>query len=212
MPERTTIVYTWRIMAGDQRRLDIATRKQWRAWLAANHAAAKQAWLTIHKKNSARPGLRLAEAVEEALCFGWIDGAMHSLGAETFALRFSPRRAGSVWSAANQRRVKTLIAQGRMTKAGLAKIRTAKQEGEWSAAIRREDTHRLPEDLEKALAADKRARENFVRLPPSHKKRYIWWITGAKQPATRSRRIRETVRLAAEKAKDKQDRRKRSEG
>jgi uncharacterized protein YdeI (YjbR/CyaY-like superfamily) len=192
--------------------LKIASRKRWRAWLAAHHAAVQEAWLTIHKKQSAQPGLRLAEAVEEALCFGWIDGAMHRIDAETFALRFSPRRPGSVWSAANQRRVKRLIAEGRMTEAGRAAIGRAKRNGQWRAALEREDVSRLPADLKRALAGNTKARENFQRLPKSHKQRYLWWIDEAKKPETRARRIRETVRRTAENSGRAKSRRKRSDG
>jgi uncharacterized protein YdeI (YjbR/CyaY-like superfamily) len=199
-------------MAPTRKRLAVASRSQWRAWLAAHHTAAGEAWLTIHKKRSSRPGLRLAEAVEEALCFGWIDGAMHRLDGETFALRFAPRRPGSVWSPANQRRVRRLEAEGRMTEAGAAAVRRAKRSGEWRAAIRRENTADLPQDLRRALAGNKKARENFLRLPPSHKKRYLWWIESAKRTDTRARRIRETVRLAAEGRPNGRSGRKRSEG
>lgn len=199
-------------MAKTRECLKIESRRRWRAWLEARHAAAKEAWLIIHKKKSARPGLRLAEAVEEALCFGWIDGAMHRLDAETFALRFSPRRPGSVWSAANQRRAKRLIAEGRMTEAGRAAIGRAKRNGQWRAALEREDVSRLPADLKRALAGNTKARENFQRLPKSHKQRYLWWIAEAKKPETRARRIRETVRRTAEKAGRANNRRKRSGG
>jgi uncharacterized protein YdeI (YjbR/CyaY-like superfamily) len=183
----------------NEKRLPIITLVEWRAWLAANHAAKKEAWLTIQKKGSRRPGLRLAEAVEEALCFGWIDGVMHRLDGESFALRFSPRKRDAVWSAANIRRANRLIAEGRMTKAGTAAIRAAKKSGEWRNAILREDTTRLPAGLKKALAADPKAQEAFAQLAPSHRKRYLYWITSAKKPETRAKRIRGTIRAVREK-------------
>jgi uncharacterized protein YdeI (YjbR/CyaY-like superfamily) len=172
---------------------------EWRAWLAANHDKEKEAWLIIHKKASSRPGLRLEQAVEEALGYGWIDGVMHRVDADTFALRFSPRRPGAVWSAANQRRIRRLIAAGRMAESGLAAVRCAKQNGQWRKAELREQGTRLPADLKKALAENPSALRNFRKLPPSHRKQYLWWIESAKKPETRAARIRETVRRAAEK-------------
>jgi uncharacterized protein YdeI (YjbR/CyaY-like superfamily) len=181
--------------------LRITTRREWRAWLEANHSKEKEAWLTIRKSRSPIPGLRLSEAVEEALCFGWIDGAMHSLDTDTFALRFSPRRPGAVWSAANQRRAKQLIAEGRMTEAGLDQIRRAKRNGEWRAAALREDTSRLPEDLSRTLAGHSDAGKVFSGWTPSRKKMLIWWVESAKRPETRSKRIREIIRQASEESR-----------
>src|SRR5512136_3086462 len=120
--------------------LHFTHRDEWRAWLAANHAIAKEAWLVIHKKHASKSGLSLEDAVEEALCFGWIDGVMHRIDDEKFALRFSPRKKSSVWSQVNKRRVAKLIEQGRMTEAGLAKVKEARANGQWRAATRREDT------------------------------------------------------------------------
>jgi uncharacterized protein YdeI (YjbR/CyaY-like superfamily) len=173
-------------------------RDAWRAWLEENHAAAKAAWLLHYKKHTGKPGLSLEEAVEEALCFGWIDGLMHRIDDEKFALRYSPRKKGSVWSETNKRRVAKLIKQGRMTAAGLAQVREAKANGEWRAAALREDTTNIPDDLRKALKANPQARRNFDRLAPSHKKQVIHWITSARTDTTRRRRIQETVRLVAE--------------
>ncbi len=182
---------------GIERRLKITTPDQWRAWLEKNHAVKEEAWLTIYSKHSAAAGLRLEAAVEEALCFGWIDGLLRRLDGEKYALRFSPRKPGGVWAETKKRRVKRLIAEGRMTAAGLDAIRRAKKNREWRDASLRADTTRLPADLKKALAANPKARRNFAGLAPSHRKQFLWWITSAKKPETRSRRIRETVRLAA---------------
>jgi uncharacterized protein YdeI (YjbR/CyaY-like superfamily) len=167
----------------------------WRAWLEANHAVEKEAWLLIHKKHAAQHGLTYDEALDEALCFGWIDGLMRSVDDDTFTLRFSPRKPRSIWSESNKRRVSRLTDQGRMAEAGLAAVRQAQQNGEWDRAAEREDTSILPYDLEQALAADEDALMYFERLAPSHKKQYIYWITSAKTQETRLRRVRETVRL-----------------
>lgn len=108
-----------------------ATGEEWRAWLEGNHATKDEAWLTIHKKHSNTPSVTLTQTVEEALCFGWIDSSMQPIDEERYALRFTPRRKGSNWSERNKERVARLIAEGRMTEAGLAKIEEAKQNGRW---------------------------------------------------------------------------------
>src|SRR5512136_3210078 len=128
-------------------------RDDWRGWLQEHHVTSSETWLVIRKKHAGGEGLNYVEAVEQALCFGWIDGAMHSADAESYYLRFSPRQPGSIWSAANRKRAEWLIAQGRMEAAGLAKIEEAKENGQWEAAFQREDTASLPDELKAALQA-----------------------------------------------------------
>jgi uncharacterized protein YdeI (YjbR/CyaY-like superfamily) len=178
--------------------LYFVTRDAWRAWLEKNHATAKEAWLLHYKKHTGKPGLSLEEAVEEALCFGWIDNVLKPIDEEKYALRYSPRKQGSVWSETNKRRARKLIKQGRMTEAGIAQVKEAKANGQWRAATLREDTTNIPDDLRQALKANSQACRGFDRLAPSHKKQYIHWITSAKTDTTRQRRIQETVRLVAE--------------
>ncbi len=173
------------------------TRDAWRAWLEANHANATGVWLVHYKKHTGKPGLSLEEAVEEALCFGWIDGVLKPIDEEKFALRYSPRKKGSIWSQINKRRVAKLIKQGKMTEAGLARVREAKASGEWRAAAMREDTTNIPDDLKCALNASQQTRRNFERLAPSHKRQFIYWVTSAKTDRTRQRRIQATVKLVA---------------
>jgi uncharacterized protein YdeI (YjbR/CyaY-like superfamily) len=174
-------------------------REAWRAWLQENYGTEKEAWLVINKKHATRPGISYEEALDEALCFGWIDGLLRSVDDETFTLRFSPRRPRSIWSEGNKDRAQRLIEQGRMTEAGLEKIREAKENGEWDKASEREDTATLPSDLAAALEADDLARSNWSQLAPSQKKQYLYWISSARTQETRQRRIRETVRAAGEK-------------
>ena len=182
-------------MATEVQQLHFVNRDAWRAWLEENHATATEAWLILYKKHTGKPSLSLEEAVEEALCFGWIDGLLQRLDDEKYTLRFSPRKTGSVWSQVNKRRVAKLIKQGRMTEAGIAKIKEAKTNGQWRAATLREDTTNIPDDLRQALKANSQARHNFDRLAPSHKRQYIYWIASAKTDKTRQRRIQETVGL-----------------
>jgi uncharacterized protein YdeI (YjbR/CyaY-like superfamily) len=179
--------------------LQMVDRDAWREWLQENHAMAKEAWVIILKKYTTRSGISYEEALEEALCFGWIDGLVRSVDDETFTLRFSPRKARSIWSEGNKRRVERLIEEGRMTEAGMAAIRQAKENGEWDKAAEREDTSMLPSDLEEALQRDGRIWLEWESLAPSRKKQYIYWITSAKTEETQQRRIQETVRLVAER-------------
>jgi uncharacterized protein YdeI (YjbR/CyaY-like superfamily) len=171
---------------------------QWRDWLAANHASQDAAWLVISKSHVKEPGVHYEAALEEALCFGWIDGVMKSIDGDTYLLRFSPRKRRSPWSVSNIGRVERLTEQGRMTEAGLAKIREAQENGEWEAAARRDDATRLPDDLREALDQNAAAREYFDRLAPSRKKQFLNWIESARTEKTRQERIGQTVAMTAE--------------
>ncbi len=172
-----------------------ASQGAWRAWLEEHHASQAEAWLFISRKGSARQFLALAEAVEEALCFGWIDGALSPIDQDSYALCFSPRRPGSVWSVHNQRRVEELTRQGRMAPAGLARIAEAKASGEWEAAIAREDVSSVPDDLVQALEEED-AWLAFEAWPASQKMQYLYWLEIAKRPETREKRIRAIVSMA----------------
>jgi uncharacterized protein YdeI (YjbR/CyaY-like superfamily) len=181
---------------GPEKILTFSNPAEWRAWLAEHHAAEREAWLLHYRKKYAGETLTYEQAVEEALCFGWIDGLLHKIDAEKFALRYSPRKPRSIWSAANQQRVEKLIREGRMTAAGLEKIEAAKANGEWDAATAREDVNLLPADLAGELEQNQ-AWAAFNEWPPSRKKGYLYWLNSAKRAETRQKRIREIVKLAA---------------
>jgi len=183
------------------KRQSFRNRDAWRAWLAHNHARAKELWLVFHKKNSGKPTVSYNNAVEEALCFGWIDGIIKSIDDEKYANRFSPRRRGSIWSELNKRRVAKMIEQGRMTPIGLAKVEEAKANGEWDKATRRENTTIIPHELRQALHGNKQAQRSFEALAPSHKRQYIYWISDAKKDETRRRRIRVAITMLKENKK-----------
>jgi len=157
------------------KRKSFKNRDAWRAWLTKNHAFEKALWLVLYKKNSNKPTITYEEAVEEALCFGWIDGIIKRIDGEKYATRFSPRRRGSVWSESNKKRVARMIEQRRMTEIGLAKVEEAKCKGEWDQATHREDTTNMPDDLQRALQADKKAQEHFDPLAPSQKRLFIYY-------------------------------------
>jgi uncharacterized protein YdeI (YjbR/CyaY-like superfamily) len=181
--------------AGMEKTLFFSNPGEWRAWLEEHYATEREAWLVHYKKKFTGETLTYEQAVEEALCFGWIDGLLHKIDDEKFALRYSPRRPRSVWSVANQERVEKLIHEGRMTAAGLEKIHAAKANGEWDAATAREDINAIPADLAEELEKDQ-AWAAFDEWPPSRKKGYLYWLGNAKRAETRQKRIREIVEMA----------------
>ncbi len=170
-------------------------REDWRAWLAENHATAPEMWLVFYKKHVGKPGLTYLEALEEALCFGWIDGILKRIDGEKHTIRFSPRRKNSIWSERNKKRVARLTKEGRMAEAGLAKVREAKANGQWEKAAEREDVTVVPPELTAALAENAQARENFEKLAPSYRRQFIYWVSVAKHDETRRKRVAEVVRL-----------------
>ncbi len=164
-------------------------RDDWRAWLTKNHQTASEVWLLHHKKRFQGPTISLEDAVEEALCFGWIDNALRRRDEKTYLHRYSPRNPDSVWSIHNIARVEKLIEAGLMTTWGLAKIQAAKENGQWEAAFRREDVEAIPPDLDTALRAQAGALEAYRALTPSRKKQLRYWLQSAKRAETKKRRI-----------------------
>jgi uncharacterized protein YdeI (YjbR/CyaY-like superfamily) len=177
-----------------------AERTDWRAWLEANHATSPGVWFAYYKQSSGKRRISYAEAVEEALCFAWIDSRQNTFDAERAKLWFSPRKSRSAWSKTNKERVQRPAEQGLMPEAGLKAIEVAKQNGAWSALDAVEEL-RMPGDLGEALALNDAAQQNFDAFRPSAKKRIFWWIESAKRPDTRAKRIAETVSLAAQNLK-----------
>lgn len=171
-------------------------RKEWRAWLKRNHDTSPGVWFVYYKKSSGNPRVSYDDAVEEALCFGWIDSLPRKIDAERSKLLFTPRKPKSVWSALNKRRIKKLLREKLMTEAGLATIKTAKKNGSWNAL---DDAEKLiiPADLAEALKGNENAAKNFALFSGSVRKAILGWIGSAKRPETRSRRIEKTVALAA---------------
>lgn len=181
-------------------RVEARDRERWRAWLDKNHAKSPGVWLVFYKKSSGKPTVKYDEAVEEALCYGWIDSLMKPVDAERYRQLFTPRKSKSRWSKPNKDRVKKMIAAGRMTDAGMKKIRAAKKDGSWTT-MDAVDAMTMPPDLRKALAKNKKARSNFDAMPPGRKRLLYGWIHSAKRPETRQRRIAETVGIAAQTAR-----------
>jgi uncharacterized protein YdeI (YjbR/CyaY-like superfamily) len=170
-------------------------RELWRKWLEKNHDKKKEIWLVYYKKGSGKKSILYEEAVEEALCFGWIDSTVKSIDEFRYMQKYTPRKEKSVWSTLNKKRIKKLIQEKRITEHGLKKIDIAKKNGSWKKLdnIERPDTSTIPIELKSALSKDKDAQQKFLSLPPSQKKLYLWWIISAKKSETKTRRISETI-------------------
>ncbi|MCB0199448.1 MAG: YdeI/OmpD-associated family protein [Anaerolineae bacterium] len=173
--------------------LEFATPEQWRAWLEVNHASAAEAWLILYKVKYADQGMTLEDATVEAMCYGWVDSVLKSLDERRYALRYTPRKPNSVWSMSNIRRVEQLTAEGRMADAGLRAVAEAKANGQWDAAIRREQVDVIPEALEAALSRVVGGIEGYHALPFSRKKQIIYWLQSAKTKTTKQTRIQRVV-------------------
>jgi len=171
-------------------------RSSWRQWLEANHATARSAWLVMWRRRSGRVGLDYESAVEEALCFGWVDSTAGTVDDERGKLYFAPRKPRSAWAATNKARVERLIAGGRMAPAGLAAIKRAKANGSW-AVLDSVERLEVPDDLATALAARPPAADHFAAFPPSARKMLLGWVAQAVRPETRAARISETAEAAA---------------
>jgi uncharacterized protein YdeI (YjbR/CyaY-like superfamily) len=170
-------------------------RATWRAWLEANHATARGAWLVTWRKGHG-PVLDYGEAVEEALCFGWVDSTGGRVDERRTKLYFAPRKERSVWSASNKERVARLTAAGLMRPAGIAVIERAKANGAWTALDEVEQGI-VPPDLALALEANPPATERFAAFPWSARRAILVWIADAKRPETRAARVNETAVRAA---------------
>lgn len=175
-------------------RFEPADRSAWRCWLDLNHASSPGVWL-VFRRGAARQ-LTYEAAVEEALCFGWIDSLLNPIDKNHFMQLFTPRRAKSGWSRLNKQRVAKLITGGLMTEAGRQTIAAAKRDGSWKA-LDAVESLKMPSDFKAALDVNRVAQLNYDTFSASAKKRYLLWITSAKRPETRARRIKAALALLA---------------
>lgn len=171
--------------------LYVKNRSEWRSWLRKNSSRSEEVWLLYYKQNSGKPRIAYDDAVEEALCFGWIDSTVKRIDEARFAQRFTPRKPHRRWSASNLQRVKKLIAEGEMAAAGLE-------------AFKRRDTREtpplpaeLPQDLEEQFKVQSTAWENFHRFPPFYRRMTIGWVASAKKEETRLKRLNQLIQSAA---------------
>ena len=192
----------------DYEHVEVDTRAGWRAWLVANHATRIGAWAVWFKKSSGRAMVAYEELVEEALCFGWVDGVAGTVDDAGTRQYFSPRKRGSGWAATNKARVARLIAEGLMTPVGLAVIEAAKADGSWSLLDASEAAD-MGDDLRAALGRHPMAADRLEAFPRGVRKNILQWIDLARTPATRAKRMEETARLAAENVRANQPKPKR---
>lgn len=171
-------------------------QESWRRWLEKNHEKETSLWLILYKKDSDTPSVYYPEAVDEALCFGWIDSKANKRDDKSYYLFFAKRNPKSLWSKVNKEKVAKLLKANKIAKAGLEAIAQAKKTGTWSGLDKVENLE-MPEDLKKALSKNKPALTHFEAFPKSVKKAILEWIQNAKKPETRLKRIEETASLAA---------------
>lgn len=187
----------------ERRMLLVAGRDEWHAWLAKHHQTESEVWLVFFKTRVGRRGIPYEDAVEEALCFGWIDSLVKRLDDEAYARKFTPRTDARRWSDSNRRRVAKLVREGKMTPAGMAKVGfdLAGAEGHEADTGRDRDGSpregRLTPKMERALRASPAASQNFRKLAPSYRRLYVGWVMSAKREETRERRFLELLGVLA---------------
>lgn len=174
----------------------VATPAEWNAWLAAN-ADAREVWVLFHKKATGIPSLTWDQAVIEALAHGWIDGIRKSVNETQWIQRFTPRRPGSLWSQKNVGHVEKLLAEGRMTPAGLAQVTLAKQNGRWEAAYAGGKVGEMPPEFLEALAANARASATYAALDARNRYAIYYRLTSVKRAETRAKKVADYVAMLA---------------
>jgi len=183
------------ILRNTMKQVYVKNRKEWREWLNQNHGKSSGIWLVFYKKHTGKSTLEYDEAVEEALCFGWIDSIIKKIDDEKYARKLTPRKADSRWSEINKKRITKLRKQGLMTEAGIAKVKEAKASGLWNEPARPQISLDIPKELESELAKNRKAKNFFDQLAPSYQKQFIGWISVAKQQKTKERRLQESIAL-----------------
>ena len=183
--------------------VQVVDRAAWRAWLAKHHEQTAGIWLAMPRKGSDASAPTYDEAVEEALCHGWIDSTANTLDEQWSLLYFAPRKRGSAWARTNKERIARLARDGLIAPAGQAVIDRAKEDGSWTA-LDSVEALEVPADLAEALAENPTAAGYFDAFPPGAKKQILWWVVSAKRPETRAKRVAETVRLAEQNVRANQ--------
>ena len=178
-----------------------SSRAEWRSWLSENHLTEKEVWLYYYKKHTDKPTVSYRDSVEEALCFGWIDGIKKTIDDERYCHRFSPRKTGSKWSPLNIELAKRMIDLGKMTPAGQTAFEQRETYDEKFLEARRKKEFTLSPEIKKALKENHTAWENFNNLAPSYRKQYVGWLTSAKKPETRTKRLEQALRLLEQSKK-----------
>jgi uncharacterized protein YdeI (YjbR/CyaY-like superfamily) len=177
---------------------EFASQRDWEAWLEAEHARARGVWLRLAKKGAGVASVTHDEALETALCYGWIDGQARSVDERFWLLKFTPRGRRSKWSRVNTDKVAALERQGRMKPSGLAEVARAKQDGRWDAAYEPASTATVPDDLQRALDAEPTLRAAFAGLDSRNRYAILYRLQDARQPATRARRLEQFLAMLRE--------------
>jgi len=175
--------------------------REWRSWLKENHDKLPGIWLIYYKKHTGNLRVPYNEAVEEALCFGWIDSTVKRIDEERYMQQFTPRNLNSNWSKLNKERVEKLLKTGKMTEAGMRCVNYAKTHGIWDKEDLPQPLFEFSDDLLKLLKANKKAFTFYKALSPSHKKQYKQWVMSAKKPETRLKRCNEMIGLLEKEEK-----------
>jgi uncharacterized protein YdeI (YjbR/CyaY-like superfamily) len=179
--------------------LELKNRAEWRAWLKENHGREVEIWLVYYKKATGIPSITYGDSLDEALCFGWVDSLIKKIDDQKYVRKFTPRKDDSKWSLVNKTRVEGLIQKGLITEHGLQKVEAAKRSGRWDAPVQKPKLEfEMPAEFAGALKNNPQAEENFNQLAPTYQKQYIGWISTAKRPETRQKRIAESLRLLAQ--------------
>lgn len=178
--------------------LELGSESAWESWLTKHHATSTAVWLKIAKRDSAKAGPSYAEALDVALCFGWIDGQKDRLDNDHWLQRFTPRKPRSKWSKINREKATELIEQGRMRAAGLTQVEQAKSDGRWDAAYEAQSVASVPNDLRRALEMNPRARAFFGTLDSRNRYAILYRIQDAKKPETRAKRIAKFVAMLSD--------------
>jgi uncharacterized protein YdeI (YjbR/CyaY-like superfamily) len=181
--------------------IPFVSRDSWEAWLEEHHTASDGLWLKIAKKSSGVETVTYDQAVEIALCYGWIDGQVRKFDEDYYLQRFTPRRPRSKWSKINRQKVTELIEQGEMKPAGLRELERARADGRWDAAYDAPSTAKVPEDMLRELEKNEKARAFFSELDGRNRYAILYQIQNAKRPETRTRRIAKYVAMLAEHKK-----------
>jgi uncharacterized protein YdeI (YjbR/CyaY-like superfamily) len=178
-----------------------ADRNQWQEWLQKNHNTKKEVWLVFYKKHTGKPTIHYDDAVEEALCFGWVDSIIKRLDDDRCARKFTPRKSKSKWSETNRKRAERMIKERKMTEAGLRAIAWAKNSGEWQKRTSPRKEFVIPKYIMEALEANKKALDNFNKLANTYRRHFAGWITSAKREKTRQKRLVEAIGLLEQNKK-----------
>lgn len=174
---------------------------EWRAWLQENRDSSQGVWLVFYKKESGKPTMTYEEAIEEALCHGWIDSIIKKVDEECYLRKFTPRKDDSKWSALNKKRVEKMTREKRMTSAGMAKVEIAKQNGVWDKPEEPRHQFEMHEDFQTALDRNPGALEFFDSLNKADRQQYIYWVASAKREETRQKRIKASLELLQKRQK-----------